>query len=108
MRPPCVVVDAEVLDDDAGLCQGPQLLAIEALIPEAAVERFHEPVLLRAGRFDVDRPDFLIRQPLLEFLGDELRAVVGADIFRSAVLLDGFLDQPDHVPGLERRSARRT
>lgn len=65
------------------------------------IEGFHEPVLPRAGRFDIDSPDLLIGQPLLEFLGDELRTVVGADILRGAVLLDGFFHQSDHVSGFQ-------
>ena len=44
-----VVLDPEVLDDDAGLGQRPHLLPIEALIAEAGVERFHEAILPRTG-----------------------------------------------------------
>ena len=56
-----VVLDPEVLDDDAGLGQRPHLLPIEALIAEAGVERFHEAILPRTGGGDVDRLNILLR-----------------------------------------------
>ena len=37
-RPLGVVVLAEVFDDDTGLGEGPELLAIEAFVAEAGVE----------------------------------------------------------------------
>ena len=37
-----VVTVSEVLDDDSGLGESPELLAVEAFIAEAAVEGFHE------------------------------------------------------------------
>ena len=49
VRPLLVVLVSVVLDDDAGLGQGPELLAIEALIPEATVEGLDEAVLPQAG-----------------------------------------------------------
>ena len=56
-----VVLDPEVLDDDAGLGEGPELFAVEALIAEAGVERFHEAILPRTGWGDVDRLNILLR-----------------------------------------------
>ena len=56
-----VVLDPEVLYDDAGLGQRPHLLPIEALIAEAGVERFHKTILPRTGRGDVDRLNILLR-----------------------------------------------
>ena len=86
----CIVVDAEVLNDDPGLREGPQLLAVETFITKAAMEGFDESVLPCTGRLDVDCLDSLPGQPRLEFMGNELRAVVRADILRRAVLLDGL------------------
>ena len=97
MRPLSVVVLAEVFDDDAGLGEGPELFAVEALIAEATVEAFDEPIFPRAGRGDVDGLDGLLRQPLLEFLRDKLWAIVGADELRRAVFGDGRSHQPDDV-----------
>ena len=47
MRPLGVVVLAEIFDDDTGLGQRPELLAVQAFVAEARVERFDEAVLLR-------------------------------------------------------------
>lgn len=58
MGPLRVVVLAEVFDHDARLGQRPQLLAIETLVAEAAVEAFHEPVLPWTGRGDVPASAF--------------------------------------------------
>ena len=85
MRPLLVVLGSEVFDDDASLGQGPELLAVEALVAEAAVEGFHEAVLSGASRLDVDGLDLVVGQPPLEFGGDKLRAVVGADVLRGPV-----------------------
>jgi len=79
VRPPRIVVDAEVLDHHRRLGERPELLAVEALIAEAAVEALHEAVLPRTGWLDVDRLDLLSGQPGLAFVGDKLRAVVRED-----------------------------
>ena len=92
-----VVFEAEVFDPGAGLGQGPKLLAVEAFVAEAGVERFDKAVLPRARRSDVEGLDVLGSQPASEFLGDELRAVVGANELRRAVLRDGRLHQSDDV-----------
>ena len=92
-----VVVLTEVFDHDPGLGEGPELLAVEAFIAEAGVERFDEAVLPRACRGDVEGLDFLLCEPALEFLGDELRSVVGADELGRAVQCDGCLNQLDDL-----------
>ena len=92
MGPLGVVVLTEVFDHDPGLGEGPELLAVEAFIAEAGVERFDEAVLPRACRGDVEGLDFLLCEPALEFLGDELRSVVGADELGRAVQCDGCLN----------------
>ena len=48
MWPLGVGFEAEVFDHDAGLGQGPKLLAVEAFVTEAGVERFDKAVLPRA------------------------------------------------------------
>ena len=101
VRPPRIVVDAEVLDDDPCLGERPELFAVEALIAEAAVEGLHEAVLPRTGWLDVDGPDLLRRQPSPELMGDKLRAVVGANELRGAMLRDGLLHQGNHIGRLQ-------
>lgn len=76
MRPLLVVLVAVVFDDDPSLGQAPELFAVQALVPEAAVEGLDEAVLPRAAGLDVDRPDLGFGQLVLELLGDKLRAIV--------------------------------
>lgn len=57
MRPVMVVIAAEVLNDNPGFGQRPELLPVEALVTEAAMEALDEPILPGAGRLDVDRLD---------------------------------------------------
>ena len=101
MRPLLVVSVSVVFDHDAGLGQGPELLAVEALIPEAPVEGFHETILPGAPRLDVDGLDLVLGQPVLDLFSDKLRAIVGANVLRDAVLGDGALHKVDDVAGLE-------
>lgn len=43
--PQVIVAVPEVFNDDAGVGRCPELLAVEALVPESAVEAFHKAVL---------------------------------------------------------------
>ena len=60
VRASVVVVVAEVSDDHAGFAQCPELLLVEALVTEAAMEALHAAVLPRAARVDVDRLDLVL------------------------------------------------
>jgi len=53
--PALVVLAAVVFDDDASLGEGPELLAVEAIVAEATVEGFDEAVLPWAGGLDIAR-----------------------------------------------------
>ena len=61
------------------------------------MKRLKKTALPRARRSDVVGLGVLRRQLASEFLGDELRAVVGANELRCAVLRDGRLHQSDDV-----------
>lgn len=69
MRPLGIVVLAEVSDKDGRFGDGLELLAVEERIAEAFDNQFP-----RTGRGDIDRLNFLLHQPLLEFLRGKLRA----------------------------------
>lgn len=64
-----IVVLAEVSDKDGRFGDGLELLAVEERIAEAFDNQFP-----RTGRGDIDRLNFLLHQPLLEFLRGKLRA----------------------------------
>src|SRR4249920_2245337 len=59
-----------------------ELLALQELVAEAAVERLAAAVLPRAARRHLDRLGPLARQPAAKRLADELAAVVAADARR--------------------------
>jgi hypothetical protein len=79
-----VVVPAPSLDQDLRLAQAVKDLAVEQLVPELAVERLAVAVLPRAARLDEQGPDAEPPQPFADRAGDELGAVVGADVLRQA------------------------
>jgi len=76
-------------------------LAVQALIPEPAVEALGAPVLPRASRIDVESLDAIVFQPSLDGLGDELGAVVRANAFGGAMLAYCLLQQSQHVGSLD-------
>src|SRR5215203_4500613 len=60
-----VVVPSPALDDDLGLPQGVEDLAIEKLVPQPRIERLDVPVLPRRARSDVGGLGADRRDPLL-------------------------------------------
>ena len=52
-----VVLPPPALDEDLGFQKGVEALAIEALVAQLAVERFHIAVLPRTARFDEEGRD---------------------------------------------------
>ena len=95
-----LVVDTDpVGDDDAGLGEREELLAVEALVPEAGVKGFDVTVLPRRARVDVERADAAIGQAVADSAGDKLGPVVGADVFGGAVGLDSLGEHRHDVFG---------
>src|SRR3954451_3722925 len=84
MRAHLVVVPSPALDHDLGLAQAVEDLAIEQLVAEPGVEALDEAVLPGAAWDDVGGLGTHRRDPCLDRLGDELGAVVGADVARHA------------------------
>src|SRR5438093_9410642 len=70
-------------------------------------------VLPRASRLDVDGLYFLLLEPVLDRIGDELRAVVAAQAPRTAISLEGGIHhrddihRPDRPPRVHRQRAPR-
>jgi hypothetical protein len=93
---------AEIFDDLTGLVSVQEQLHIQAFIAKFSVEGFREGVLPRAARLDIEGCNALVRQPLLQGLGDELGTVVTAQEPRGAVLCDQEFQHSDHLTGIER------
>ena len=99
MRPLPVVVVPPVREDQSRLAERAYQLAVQALLPEAAVEALGVSVLPGASGVDVEGLDPVFLEPSLDSLGDELGAVVGADAFGRSMLAYRLLQQSQHVGG---------
>src|SRR5262245_51104566 len=84
LRPDRVVVASPTLDDDLGLAQSVENLAVEQLIAKAGIEALDVAVLPGAAPLDAGGLGTDTRDPVLHRLGDELRPVVGADVSGNA------------------------
>jgi len=94
-----VVIVAPVREDHSRLAERVYQLAVQALLPEAAVEALGVPVLPWATGVDIESLDPIALQPSLDSLGDELGAVVGADAFGGPMLAYRLLQQGQRVGG---------
>ena len=101
MRPNRVVVASPALDDDLGLAQSVEDLAVEQLIAKASVEALDVAVLPRAAALDVSGLGTDSRDPFLHGLGDELRSVVGSDVSGDAPQDEEVGQNVDHIDRLE-------
>ena len=73
-----------VFDHDLCLLQCVEDFSVEQFIAQFAVEALAIAVLPRTSGFDVSRPGSDGRYPLAKSQGDELRAIVGANVRRNA------------------------
>src|SRR5512132_2324907 len=101
MRPDRVVVASPALDDDLGLAQSVEDLAVEQLIAKAGVEALDVAVLPGAAALDVSGLGTDSRDPFLHGLGDELRSVVGPDVSGDAPQDEEVGQNVDHIDRLE-------
>ena len=104
MRPDGIVMPAPALDDDLRLAQRVEDLAVEQLVAEPGIEALDIAILPGAARRDVGGLGPDRRDPLLDGLGDELRAVVGADVAGHAAQDEQVGQHVDDVDGLELAS----
>ena len=86
MRPDRVVFHPPPLDQYLGLLQGIEDLSVEQLIPELPVEALVVTVLPGTARFNVERLNTNLAQPLPNYPGRELVTIVRADALGNAML----------------------
>src|SRR5690606_30788954 len=101
VRAPGVVVLTPALNDDPGLGEAVEQLAIQKLVAEPGVEALAIAVLPRASglyerRLRADRCDPLPHRP-----GDELRTIVGTNMPRHAAQDEEVGQDVDDVGGFE-------
>ncbi len=113
MSPALVVEHVPRLDPAPCIIEGQEPMGVEALVPEAAVERLDEGIVGRlAGATEVQDHAVLVG-PSIERVGDELRAVVDVDALgRASVGDDGIehghdLRALDPLVDLDRQSFAR-
>ncbi len=101
VRPDRVVVVAPFLDQDLGLAQGVEDLAVEEFIAKPGVETLATPILPRGTRFDEGGlcPDG--RDPDPDLFGDELRAIVRPYEFGGSAKDEKIGQGIDDVDGTE-------
>jgi hypothetical protein len=94
-------VASPTLDDDLGLTQSVENLAVEQLIAKAGIEALDVAVLPGATPLDVGGLGTDSRDPVLHRLGDELGSVVGADVSGDAAQDEEVGQNVDHIDRLE-------
>ena len=80
VRPLFVVFSPPVLDDNPSLEYAREHLPVQAFVPEFPVEALDVGVLSGTPRLNVDRPNAVSSHPPLYLHGDELGAVVAANV----------------------------
>ena len=101
MGPDGVVVMPPLLDEDLGLLEGGEDLAVEQLIAEAGIEAFDIPVLPRRSRCDVGGLGTNGSDPVSDDPGDELRAIIRSDILWWPPQDEQIRQSIHHIGGVE-------
>ena len=96
-----IVVHPPAIHNVPSLGQAQEQLAVEAFIPQFAVEALDVPVLPRASWFDEQRSDLFTPQPLLHGFRGELRSVVATKESRTTTNGEQVLQDFDNVSGRE-------
>jgi hypothetical protein len=85
MRSLFIILAAKALDLDAGFGDRGEGPHVQALVTQRPVEALAKAVLPRVAWIDVECRCVAQREPALNRLGDELRAVVAAKVGRRSV-----------------------
>ena len=96
-----VVVLAPVFDDDGGFGETAELLDVEQLIAQAAVEGLHVGVLPWRSGLDERRPGTPEAAPVAEGVRGQLRPVVAAHVRRRAALTGEAFEHVDGLVGVD-------
>ena len=88
-------------DYDLGLGEGVEDFAVEQFVAQPRVEGLDEAVLPRAARRNVGGFRSDSGNPFLHGLGDELRAIVGTNVFRDAMQDKEIGEHVDDIDGFQ-------
>ena len=92
---------APAFDDDLGLGERVEDLAIEEFVAHSRIEAFDEAVLPWASRRDIGGACADGGDPFLHGPGDELRAIVGTNVLRRAAQDEQVGQDIDDVGGVQ-------
>src|SRR6187402_1800935 len=101
VRPDSLVVLAPPFDDNPGLLQRVEDLAVEQLVAKLRVEALAIAVLPGTAGHDVGRAGPDSGNPLAHRLCNELRAVVGTNVAGHAAQDEQVRERVDHVDGFQ-------
>jgi hypothetical protein len=101
MWPNAIVVVLPDTDHDLCLLQTVEDFALEALVPELAVEAFAIAILPGTARLDIGCSGAEPGQLFAEGLGDHLRAVVAANMFGDASFEHSVGQRLDDTEGVD-------
>ena len=101
MGPLLVVFHTPAFHDDPSFKQRAEELSVEAFIAELVMEAFYVAVFPWGARRDVEGLNSLIRELILDGIGDELRAIVASDVFWCSVALDSRFYHRNDIHGTD-------
>jgi len=101
MWPEIVILVAPAFKDDLRFEQAAEEFPVEALVAQLVMEALDVAVLPWAAGFDIDGFYLLLFEPVLDRVGDELRAIVTAQVARPAIALEGCLHHGDDIHGTD-------
>ncbi len=97
-----IVLSSPLLDDDFRFAPISEPAHVQAFIAEPTIERFIDAVLPRFAWLDECRPDSCRLEPILQRLGNELRAIVRADMHGSTMKCNQASDFIDDAACADR------
>ena len=97
MRSLSVVEDSRLFGQHLGLFECGEDFHVQALVPELSIEALVVSVLPGLARHYEERFDLYPGQPTANGLGDELRAIVGADVLWRSMTQERIGKDIEHI-----------
>lgn len=85
MRAKCVVFHSPAFQDDPRFSETAKEFSVKALVAQLIMEAFDMAVFPGTAWLDGDRLDVTVTHPILDCIGDELRAIVAAQVFWNSI-----------------------
>jgi hypothetical protein len=99
VRPLLIIFCSPLFQDDPGLKQAVEDLSVQTFIAQLVVEAFDIGLFPRCSSLDISASDRLVLEPVLNGLSNELRSIIGAQVFGRAITLDRGFQHRDRING---------